>query len=127
MTRAIDEEHRKEVWPQGLVHVEDGEVLTVNGKQVNCYSNPSATGSTLVSVCTVCHSLCDDVVNEFVAVGKSTMSDSIGRTVLQTVAQLGTNVTTNQRLRVMYRRDRIIFKLTGCQTGETPITLAALN
>ena len=72
VTRATEEEHRKEVWPQRLAHVEDDEVLTVNCKQINCYSNPSATGSTLVSVCTVCHySLCDDVVDKFVAGGKS--------------------------------------------------------
>ena len=71
VTRETEEEHRKEVWPQRLALVEDGEVLTVNCKQVKCYSNPSATESTLVSVCTVCHSLCDDVVDEFVAGGKS--------------------------------------------------------
>ena len=74
VTRATEEEHRKEVWPQRLAHVEDDEVLTVNCKQVNCYSNQSATGSTLVSLYTAYHSLCDDVVDEFVAGGKSTYS-----------------------------------------------------
>jgi len=69
VTCATEEMHHKEVSPQHLAHAEDDKVLTVNCRWINCYSNPSTTRSTLVSVC---HSLGDDVVDEFVAGDKST-------------------------------------------------------
>ena len=37
VTRATEEMHHKYVWPQRLAH---DEVLTVNCRRVNCYSNP---------------------------------------------------------------------------------------
>jgi len=35
VTRATEEQHRKEVWPQRLAHVEDGDVLTVSELQTS--------------------------------------------------------------------------------------------
>jgi len=53
LTHETEEIHHKEVWPKHLAHVEDDVVLIVSCKRTNHYSNPSATGLALVSVCTV--------------------------------------------------------------------------